>query len=279
MPSASLDELKRRFESPSVPDMIFPDSVLSIRHLGTGRELRFDPVEALAQVDWSHSPPVLVANSQTWRAQAQQVVAGPAITTDPVHPPYDWTFSTRYRGTCYSTSTSSDNNTSNSSTSISNSETTTGASKPSLSSQSFSRPTSARIDLGRLRNPEPILFYGSQVLFEDELGDRGMSQLSAKVRVMPSGIFAVVRHWLRVDRVLSAIAESRVHVDFATNVTIREFQRKQAAWDDLVSAHAKVSDSPLHLRDQHALGELMPSMELIVENILLAGDDIPPASI
>jgi hypothetical protein len=41
--------------------------------------------------------------------------------------------------------------------------------------------TEDKIDLDRLRVPEPMLFFDEVVLFEDELADNGDSFLSAKV--------------------------------------------------------------------------------------------------
>lgn len=63
--------------------------------------------------------------------------------------PYDWTFSTPYRGT--------------------------------VKSARAAEPTTERIDIEKLKRQEPILFYDDVILFEDELGDNGTSQLSAKV--------------------------------------------------------------------------------------------------
>ena len=48
------------------------------------------------------------------------------------------------------------------------------------------RPTREHaVQIERLRQPEPILFYDEVILYEDELADNGLAQLTAKVRVMP----------------------------------------------------------------------------------------------
>lgn len=63
--------------------------------------------------------------------------------------PYDWTFSTPYCG--------------------------------STSAGFVATPTTTqKIDVERLKLPDPILLYGELVLFEDELGDNGCSMLTVK---------------------------------------------------------------------------------------------------
>ncbi|KAJ8533639.1 hypothetical protein K7X08_006963 [Anisodus acutangulus] len=44
-----------------------------------------------------------------------------------------------------------------------------------------------KIDLVALASKEHILFYDEIILYEDELSDNGVSLLTVKVRVMPSG--------------------------------------------------------------------------------------------
>ncbi|CAG8679130.1 16824_t:CDS:1, partial [Acaulospora colombiana] len=41
--------------------------------------------------------------------------------------------------------------------------------------------TTERINIEKLKIPEPILFYDEIVLFEDELADNGTALLNAKV--------------------------------------------------------------------------------------------------
>ena len=46
-----------------------------------------------------------------------------------------------------------------------------------------------KINMEKLRMPEPILFYDDIILFEDELADNGISLLSVKVVRRQSLIF------------------------------------------------------------------------------------------
>ncbi|KAK6048458.1 TIP41-like family protein, partial [Cooperia oncophora] len=78
--------------------------------------------------------------------------------------PFDWTFTSKYAGTV--------------------------------------EPTDLTIDMERLKRQEPIGFYSQITLYEDELADHGTAQLSVRLRVMPGFFFALMRFYLRIDRVL-----------------------------------------------------------------------------
>ena len=60
----------------------------------------------------------------------------------------------------------------------------------------------------------PILFFDEIVVFEDDLHDNGHSQLTVKVRVMPSCAYVLARLWVRVDNVVVRSRETRLLVDF-----------------------------------------------------------------
>lgn len=78
--------------------------------------------------------------------------------TDKEVQPFDWTFSTDYKGT--------------------------------LEGDWSVEPTDLRIDLDRLRQKEEILFYHDLSLFEDELHDNGIATLGVKI-VSYDNIFLV----------------------------------------------------------------------------------------
>lgn len=83
---------------------------------------------------------------------------GRASAARKVGPDYDWTFTTTYKGTLLPE-----------------------GSDETASTAECSAETEDKIDLNRLRAPEPMLFFDEVVLFEDELADNGISFLSAKV--------------------------------------------------------------------------------------------------
>lgn len=62
--------------------------------------------------------------------------------------PYDWTYSTDYRGT---------------------------------TTAEFEQSDKSMIDLELLRRPDPILFYDENILYEDELADNGTAMLSIRL--------------------------------------------------------------------------------------------------
>ena len=77
--------------------------------------------------------------------------------------PFDWTFTTEYKGTV------------------------TGEEFSSLIEES-----DVKIDLEKLKVKEQILFYDDVCLYEDELGDNGTSMLSVKIRCMPASFFLLM---------------------------------------------------------------------------------------
>lgn len=91
----------------------------------------------------------------------------------------------------------------------------------SLALQPGTDPARDRIPVERLGPPstpsakaEPILFFDDVVLYEDELGDNGSSVLSVKVRVMPTGVLALQRFFLRVDNVVFRVFDTRMYIGF-----------------------------------------------------------------
>ena len=77
--------------------------------------------------------------------------------------------------------------------------------------------------MDKLRLPDPILFYDEVDLYEDELGDNGMSLLSLKLRVMPERLLVLSRFFLRLDDVIFRVRDTRVYVEFATGAVMRDY--------------------------------------------------------
>lgn len=115
-------------------------------------------------------------------------------------------------------------------------------------------PSKINIDMEKLKTREQILFYADVTLFEDELHDNGTAVLSAKIviiffqqwcifiypklvifniiinlfqRVMPTGLFVLMRFFLRVDGVLVRINDTRVYHEFGTSFMIREYTGRE----------------------------------------------------
>lgn len=87
--------------------------------------------------------------------------------------------------------------------------------------------------LDTLRRPDPILFFDEVDLYEDELGDNGMSLLSIKIRVMPARLLLLSRFFLRLDDVIFRVRDTRVYVEFQTGQVIRDYSVMEGAYSTL----------------------------------------------
>lgn len=114
--------------------------------------------------------------------------------------PFDWSYSTDYRGTLGSGATSFE-------------------------------PTTTPIPLELLKRPDPILFFDEVMLYEDEMADNGITMFSCKIRVMPQRLLLLCRFFMRLDGVLLRIRDTRVFVDFGTGEVIREYVAKEEKYE------------------------------------------------
>ncbi|XP_032431785.1 TIP41-like protein isoform X9 [Xiphophorus hellerii] len=112
--------------------------------------------------------------------------------------PFDWTFTTDYRGTLLGEEL-----------------------------QIKVTNTEERIDIEKLKAREHIMFFEEVLLFEDELHDHGVSMISVKIRVMPSSFFLLQRFFLRVDGVLIRINDTRVYYEDGKDYMLREFSTRE----------------------------------------------------
>ena len=79
----------------------------------------------------------------------------------------------------------------------------------------------------------PILFYNETVLFEDELTDRGGTKCNVRLRVMDDCWFALLRSYVRLDKVAVRILDTRIFHKFGSSEIIRDFMQKEASWSEL----------------------------------------------
>ncbi|VDQ05787.1 unnamed protein product [Trichobilharzia regenti] len=70
--------------------------------------------------------------------------------------------------------------------------------------------TLSGLDMEYLRRKDPIKFFVNTTLYEDELGDNGMSMLNVKFRAMSTGFFLLQRFFLRVDGGLLRVYDTRI---------------------------------------------------------------------
>ncbi|KAI8052502.1 TIP41-like family-domain-containing protein [Syncephalis plumigaleata] len=194
-PILNSDEIHRaeaELELP-MPEMIFGHNYLTVEHTKTGFQLKFCALDALRHVSKSKeaATSVQVAYAEDWNKAHDLEEDIQSVK------PYDWTYSTDYRGTITPTS------------------------------YEFTPSTTHRIDYERLKQREPIHFFDQVILFEDELADNGTAMLDVKVRVMPSGFFILQRFFMRVDGVLLRMNETRVYHSFEDNVVLREYSVRE----------------------------------------------------
>ncbi|XP_047314759.1 TIP41-like protein isoform X2 [Impatiens glandulifera] len=194
--SRLLQEWEGKLQTPHLPEMVFGESSLVLKHLASGAKLYFNAFDALK--DWKKEglPPVEVPAAAKWKFRSnpsQQVILD-----------YDYTFTTPYCG----------------SETVDVGQEKIGSDEGKLSV--VWKDCKEQIDMAKLAQKENILFFDEVILYEDELADNGISLLTVKVRVMPSSWFLLLRYWLRVDGVLMRLRETRVNCVFedGTNPTI-----------------------------------------------------------
>ncbi|VDD92859.1 unnamed protein product [Enterobius vermicularis] len=181
---------------PQLPDMVYPNNSLSVSYTDDENYcLFFNALDALQMVDSNKLPGIEVASSAAWQKARESC----GLLKQPARP-FDWTFTTEYEGTV----------------------------------RGFEvEPTEERIDLERLKSREPIHFYSQIVLYEDELADHGCSQMSVRVRVMPTFFFLLARFYLRVDGVLVRICDTRVFGERGSRFILREWTEREANYASL----------------------------------------------
>ncbi|KAL2940659.1 TIP41-like protein [Bienertia sinuspersici] len=200
--SLELQLWEEKLQTSHLPEMVFGNSSLVLKHLASGIKIHFNAFDAL--IGWKQEalPPVEVPAAAKWKFKSQSF--------EQVILDYDYTFTTPYCGS---------------------EKVDTNIEKEDVGDVSDGGPNlcwedcEEKIDMVALASKEPILFYDEVVLYEDELADNGVSLLTVKVRVMPSGWFVLLRFWLRVDGVLMRLRDTRLHFVFGAQsfpVILRE---------------------------------------------------------
>lgn len=193
------------------PEMIFGDNFVSIEHEKSGWGITFDAFDALDRVDKTGERMLEVAYSKEWQRSrfARPTSDNPTLTLvrerahdgiKEIVKPFDWSYSTDYRGTLHT------------------------------NDRPFEASTNP-IPIELLKRPDPILFFDEVILYEDELADNGITMLSCKIRVMPSRLLLLLRFFMRLDNVLFRLRDTRVYIDFDTLEVIREYQAKECAYE------------------------------------------------
>lgn len=189
--SSVAEEVTKALDIPQIPEMTFGDNCICLSH-SNGFAIEFKAIDALKLVD-NKNDLVKVAVAREWiesRKNCEYI--------NHTVKPFDWTFSTTYKGTVYG--------------------------EPE---NVKIEETHERIDIERLKVREKIAFFSQIVLFEDELADHGCAELCVKIRVMPSCFFLLMRYFLRVDDLLTRIHDTRLFHEAGKNYLLREYTEKE----------------------------------------------------
>ena len=92
-------------------------------------------------------------------------------------------------------------------------------------------PTPTPLPTHLLTLPDPILFFLTLDLYEDELADNGLALLHIKLRVMPARLLLLQRFFMRLDDVLFRVRDTRLYIEFATGKVVREYVEKEGGYE------------------------------------------------
>ncbi|KJA29727.1 hypothetical protein HYPSUDRAFT_31711 [Hypholoma sublateritium FD-334 SS-4] len=222
-----------------LPEMTFGSNALTLKHRASGAKLAFSTLEALRCV--VNGPlgdgdgGVKVGYADKWLQSRTDPNSQLPLPTTVAAKVYDWTYTTTYSGHHHF-----DEPAENEDEMPPASESTPITWKPADPEDSADA-----IPMAELTRSDPILFYAEIPLYEDELHDNGSSTLIARIRVMPTCWFILLRYTLRVDNVLFRTYDTRIFHSFASSppTIIREIsgweapyasvQRRLPRYDDM----------------------------------------------
>lgn len=263
--SGPIDDMSRRLGIP-IPEMIFGDNLVSVRHNPTGWAIEFTAEAALDAVDKTGANMLQVAYAGEWSSSRER---SSAHDIREVVKPYDWSYSTTYCGSETGRPRAPEAAAARTDTDDDDRNGTTPATRPPTLSQVYPPPSatttngdhtaqaqpspppppppSKQIPLELLRRRDPILFFDEVVLFESELDDNGISVYSVKVRVMEQRMLLLARLYMRLDNVIVRVRDTRVYVDFAKDEVIREYTAKEDSFANVKQVRVLCALSPLPL--------------------------------
>ncbi|CAN8327465.1 unnamed protein product [Cochlearia groenlandica] len=242
--SLAHQEWEEKLHTSHLPEMVFGDNGLVIKHLSSQAKIHFNAFDALAAWKEEGLPPVEVPAAAQWKFRSKPL--------EQVILDYDYTFTTPYRG----------------SELIEKEIEVDANANPEGEASLHWENSEEQIDLAVLSLKEPILFYDEVVLYEDELADNGVSLLTVKVRVMPSSWFLLLRFWLRVDGVLMRLRETRMHCVFGKGeapTVLRESCWREATFQSL-SAKGYPVDLAVY-SDPSLISQRLPVIKKVTQKL------------
>lgn len=249
-----IDNLTRDLGIP-IPEMIFGDNYICIEHIPSQWKLDFNARDALDRVSKTSDGMLQVAYSREWQKDRQHHQLG----IKEVVKPFDWSYSTDYRGT---TSSADADQVTDIATSVETSTRSSYRRSDADTTWQSSTQTSTPIRTDLLSRPDPIVFFDQVTLYEDELADNGIAVLSAKIRVMPERLLLLCRFHLRLDGVIVRLRDTRVYIELDSDVVVRQYTAKEETYDALKHKLAAQRENvPEAMRDPGRVGGLMSVVE------------------
>ncbi|GAB9465615.1 hypothetical protein Gpo141_00003018 [Globisporangium polare] len=238
------------------PEMVFGKNQLVFFHEPTGVCYSFLAVEALKGAHFSAPKSDQAADIVAHQQQQLKVsIAKHNTNKEDVKEldiSYDWTYTTDYKGTLQRLARDG----------------LQFASTDETSAGVCVESTQERIDMEKLKVREPILWFEDVALYEDELHDHGVSAMSIKMRVMPSGFYVLARYWMRLDHVVVRLHETRIHHLFGSAQLIREYTRKEESFENLFAlGHTK---NMANYTNIDTFQHLLPVREAVYEKVAIS---------
>jgi len=218
--SNEIDEWRKNLKlgSTNIPEMVFGNNFLLLKHLESGFCLNFNALDTLKNLFPGPDESIRVADASKWSKK-------------PVPPEVqklqqqNWTFSNSYEGTLFNFK--KEITPSNEKQDITNTSVTNDL------EFKIEQNTKARIDIEKLKARDPILFYDDIILFEDELHDNGISIESVRIRVMEKFFLCLLRFFLRVDGVIFRVFDIRFYHEFGWDYVIKERQAREDKYQNI----------------------------------------------
>ena len=237
--SAAIDSMSAALGIP-VPEMIFGDNLVSVTHDPSGWTVGFSAFDALDLVDKTDRNMLQVAYAGAWSESRERTSAG----IKEVVRPFDWSYSTTYRGSVFpgghngvpglsDSASAAAQDPAKENQSPTAPETGVASGSGSGSVLPGLRPSTKPIPLELLKRRDPILFHDEVILYESELDDNGISMLSVKVRVMELRMLLLCRLYMRLDDVVVRVRDTRVYVDFVTDEVTREYLAREDKFENV----------------------------------------------
>jgi type 2A phosphatase activator TIP41 len=227
-----------------VPEMIFGNNKVEIIFKGKERKgqfhLMFNTLDALKLVERNPENLIKVSYANEWFKSRQLKHKNSENVSLEVYKPYDWTYTSKYKGTMLKGNELFKNDDEN----------------------------IHKIPIDKLSSNNPIKFYDDMILYEDELGDNGISILNIKIRVMSNCLLILQRLFIRVDNVLVRIIDTRLYIDFEEYKIIREQKIMQDDYNSIIKK-IKGPDPKKWLRDINWCSQNLPITETSREHALL----------